>query len=73
MANDTFLKKHGLVRAGDPVDRKTDLAVYLDGEEVTRQCQVADDVLGFVVLYIGSIREIRFGDVKIFACERDAE
>jgi len=82
MMRATAGKHYGLIHAGDVLDKKYDVAVYLDGEDVTRRCACADDELGFVVLHTttpSSInpetgtfqREIRFGDVHIFACEKE--
>ena len=75
-------KRYGLIHAGDVLDKKYDVAVYLDGEDVTSRCACADDELGFVVLHTTkpptlnletgkSKREIRFGEVHIFACEKE--
>lgn len=75
---DPLKRTHGLQHAGGALNRKHDLSVYLDFEDVTRRCICADDELNFVVLSSTKVnaktgkpyREIRFGDVQIFACEK---
>ena len=77
-------KIYGMVHPGDLLDRKHEVSIYLDGEDVTSSCACADDELGFVVLFktkprtidptTGRVgRVIRFGDVQIFACEKDSQ
>ena len=74
--------KYGHVTVGGWVAHRIvtgrELAVYVDGEDVTGRCRVADDVAGFAVLfrtdaagrfYVGGdgrpAREIRRGAVEI--------
>lgn len=70
-----YVKKHGLITAGGPLDKSAEIAVYLNDQDVTKWCKCADDELGFVVLsrrQDGVIkRMIHFGDVQIFACEKE--
>lgn len=70
-----YVKKHGLITAGGALDKSAEVSVYLNDKDVTRFCKCADDELGFVVLAMpkeGVIkRSIHFGEVQIFACEKE--
>lgn len=73
---------HGLVLAGGALDRQSEIAVYLNGEDMTLGGVAADDDIGFIVRCTtwpptvnpstGRVnRKICFGEVLIFACEKE--